>query len=114
MGGTKTGKTVNLYVNIHDSSLHLAVQTIPAHYDKSAMMAKAAELMNLPLVQEWAKKMNVTHVDIFTYDVKAHDVATNVPIDELQGKNPVSGGPVMPSNDSDYWDEQKAFFKRYE
>lgn len=24
------------------------------------------------------------------------------------------GNPVMPSNDSDYWDEQKAFFKRYE
>lgn len=28
--------------------------------------------------------------------------------------NPVKGSPIMPERDSDYWDEQKAFFKRYE
>lgn len=28
-------------------------------------------------------------------------------------KQPI-GGPQMPERDSDYWDEQKEFFKRYE
>lgn len=79
-------KAVNLHVNIHDSSLSLAIQTIPSYYDKDAMMKKASELMRLPHVQARAKKMNVTNVDIFTYDVKAHDIETNFPIYELQGK----------------------------
>lgn len=26
----------------------------------------------------------------------------------------VEGTPVMPERNSDYWDEQKEFFKRYE
>lgn len=28
--------------------------------------------------------------------------------------NPINGSPIAPGEDSDYWDEQKAFFKRYE
>lgn len=63
----------------------------------------------------WVKSEETkSRARLFELKQQANDVATNVPIDELQGKNPVSGGPVMPSNDSDYWDEQKAFFKRYE
>lgn len=26
----------------------------------------------------------------------------------------IEGTPIMPERDSDYWDEQKEFFKRYE
>lgn len=31
-----------------------------------------------------------------------------------ENQNPINGSPIMPDRDSDYWDEQKAFFKRYE
>lgn len=31
-----------------------------------------------------------------------------------ENQMPINGSPVMPDRDSDYWDEQKAFFKRYE
>ena len=35
-------------------------------------------------------------------------------IEEKDENQIPNGSPIMPDRDSDYWDEQKAFFKRYE